>query len=69
LPVILRTGRSIGNFTKGNLKLAITTNGKAPTTAKRLRQFFEDVIPDDINELLENLNIFRTTIKVTLKRR
>lgn len=52
-----------GIVTKGNLKLAISTNGKSPTTAKRLRQFFEDVIPEDINELLENLNALRTTIK------
>jgi precorrin-2 dehydrogenase/sirohydrochlorin ferrochelatase len=52
-----------GIVTKGNLKLAISTNGKSPTTAKRLRQFFEEVIPEDINELLENLNVFRNTIK------
>ena len=52
-----------GIVTKGNLKLAISTNGKSPTTAKRLRQFFEEVIPEDINELLENLNVFRKTIK------
>jgi len=52
-----------GIVTKGNLKLAISTNGKSPTTAKRFRQFFEEVIPEDINELLENLNVFRNTIK------
>jgi len=52
-----------GIVTKGNVKLAISTNGKSPTTAKRLRQFFEEVIPDDINELVENLDIFRKTIK------
>jgi len=49
--------------TKGNVKLAISTNGKSPTMAKRLRQFFEAVLPDDINELTENLNRFRQTIK------
>lgn len=52
-----------GIVTKGNVKVAISTNGKSPTMAKRLRQFFEDVIPDDINELAENLNEFRKTIK------
>jgi len=52
-----------GIVTKGSLKLAISTNGKSPTTAKRLRQFFEDVLPEDINELLENLSALRTTIK------
>ncbi|MEH6535359.1 MAG: bifunctional precorrin-2 dehydrogenase/sirohydrochlorin ferrochelatase [Psychroserpens sp.] len=52
-----------GIVTKGNVKIAISTNGKSPTTAKRLRQFFESVIPDDINELVENLNVYRKTIK------
>jgi precorrin-2 dehydrogenase/sirohydrochlorin ferrochelatase len=52
-----------GIVTKGNLKLAISTNGKSPTMAKRLRQFFEDVLPEDINELTVNLNVFRQKIK------
>ena len=52
-----------GIVTKGHVKIAISTNGKSPTTAKRLRQFFEDVIPNDINNLVENLNAFRKTIK------
>ena len=52
-----------GIVTKGNVKIAISTNGKSPTTAKRLRQFFEDVIPEDINDLVKNLNEFRKTIK------
>jgi siroheme synthase (precorrin-2 oxidase/ferrochelatase) len=26
------------------MKIAISTNGKSPTTAKRLREFFEEVI-------------------------
>lgn len=52
-----------GIVTKGHVKIAISTNGKSPTTAKRLRQFFEDVLPEDINSLVENLNIYRKTIK------
>lgn len=52
-----------GIVTKGNVKIAISTNGKSPTTAKRLRQFFEDVIPEDINRMVENLHRFRKTIK------
>lgn len=52
-----------GIVTKGNVKIAISTNGKSPTTAKRLRQFFEQVIPDDVNILVENLNLYRKTIK------
>ena len=52
-----------GIVTKGNIKIAISTNGKSPTLAKRLRQFFEEVIPDNIDELANNLNAFRKTIK------
>ena len=52
-----------GIVTKGNVKVAISTNGKSPTTAKRLRQFFEEVIPEDINQLVKNLNSYRKTIK------
>ncbi|MBG7612157.1 bifunctional precorrin-2 dehydrogenase/sirohydrochlorin ferrochelatase [Polaribacter sp. BAL334] len=52
-----------GIVTKGNVKIAISTNGKSPTTAKRLRQFFEDIIPDDIDDLVKNLNEYRKTIK------
>lgn len=52
-----------GIVTKGNVKVAISTNGKSPTTAKRLRQFFEDVIPNNIDDLVKNLNTYRKTIK------
>lgn len=52
-----------GIVTKGNVKIAISTNGKSPTTAKRLRQFFEDVIPEDISRMVQNLNTYRKTIK------
>ena len=52
-----------GIVTKGNVKIAISTNGKSPTTAKRLREFFEEVIPDDINKMVENLNEYRKTLK------
>lgn len=52
-----------GIVTKGNVKIAISTNGKSPTTAKRLREFFEEIIPDDINSMVENLNEYRKTLK------
>lgn len=52
-----------GIVTKGNVKIAISTNGKSPTTAKRLRQFFEEVIPEDISKMVENLNAYRKTLK------
>lgn len=52
-----------GIVTKGNVKIAISTNGKSPTTAKRLRQFFEEVIPNNINDLVQNLNKYRKTLR------
>ncbi|WP_111708774.1 precorrin-2 dehydrogenase/sirohydrochlorin ferrochelatase family protein [Lutibacter citreus] len=52
-----------GIVTKGNIKIAISTNGKSPTLAKRLRQFFEDVIPENIDDLAKNLNTYRKTLK------
>lgn len=52
-----------GIVTKGNVKVAISTNGKSPTTAKRLRQFFEEVIPNDVHTMVENLNHYRKTIR------
>lgn len=52
-----------GIVTKGNVKVAISTNGKSPTAAKRLRQFFEDVLPENIDDLVKNLNEYRKTIK------
>ena|SRR5690606_30319487 len=56
-----------GIVTKGHVKIAISTNGKSPTTAKRLRQFLEEVIPDDINEMVENLNVYRDSLKGDLE--
>ncbi len=52
-----------GIVTKGNVKVAISTNGKSPTTAKRLRQFFEDVLPENIDDLVKNLNEYRKTLQ------
>lgn len=52
-----------GIVTKGNVKIAISTNGKSPTTAKRLRQLLEEVIPEDIDEMVENIHLYRDTLK------
>lgn len=49
--------------TKGNLKLAISTNGKSPTFAKRLKQVLNDSLPDNIEESLDNLNRLRENLK------
>lgn len=47
---------------KGNLKIGISTNGKSPTIAKRLKEILSDAIPDEIDTTLENLNTIRTKL-------
>lgn len=48
---------------KGDLKIAISTNGKSPTLAKRIRAFLEDVIPNDIQTSLDQLESLRKQLK------
>ena len=55
--------------TKGNLKLGISTNGESPTMAKRLREFFETVLPDSMDELLTNMNSIRNGVKGDLQKK
>jgi siroheme synthase-like protein len=49
--------------TKGDLKIAISTNGKSPTFAKRLREMLEDELPDNIPSILDKLEAIRHTLK------
>ncbi len=44
---------------KGNLKIAISTNGKSPTTAKRIKELLNEHLPDQIDEAIENLYAIR----------
>ena len=44
---------------KGNLKIAISTNGKSPTIAKRIKEVLNDTIPDEIDSLLSNMEKVR----------
>ncbi len=45
--------------TRGNLKVAISTNGQSPTFAKRFRQWLEAALPEDTDALLQNLYEYR----------
>lgn len=49
--------------TRGNLKIGISTNGKSPTMAKRIREYFEESLPEDINDLLDNMHGIRQKMK------
>jgi siroheme synthase-like protein len=48
---------------KGDLKIAISTNGKSPTLAKRLREMFTEIIPEGTQKLLDNLKEVRDSLK------
>jgi siroheme synthase-like protein len=47
---------------KGNLKIAISTNGKSPTLAKRLKEMFAELLPEELDELSVNLNSIRNKL-------
>ena len=47
---------------KGDLKIGISTNGKSPTFAKRFREFLEELLPNDLQELLDNLHTYRSKL-------
>lgn len=47
---------------KGNVKIAISTNGKSPTIAKRLKEVLNHAIPAEIDEVADNLQIIRTKL-------
>jgi siroheme synthase-like protein len=48
---------------KGDLKIAISTNGKSPTLAKRIKAYLEDIIPMDIQTSLEQMEQVRKQLK------
>lgn len=48
---------------KGDLKIAISTNGKSPTFAKRFREVLEEILPDSLQETLDNLTAIRNQLK------
>jgi precorrin-2 dehydrogenase/sirohydrochlorin ferrochelatase len=48
---------------KGDLKIGISTNGKSPTFAKRFREYLEEILPENLQEVIDNLNSFRSNLK------
>lgn len=48
---------------KGDLKIAISTNGKSPTFAKRVKETLNDAIPNDVQLILDKLNDIRSQLK------
>lgn len=48
---------------KGDLKIAISTNGKSPTFAKRMKEVLQESIPDESQQTIEQLNTLRTHLQ------
>lgn len=44
---------------KGDLKIAISTNGKSPTIAKRLKETFQELLPNELDSILQNMQTIR----------
>ena len=47
---------------KGDLKIGISTNGKSPTVAKRLKEIFQTNLPDELDLTLQQMNKLRNTL-------
>ncbi len=48
---------------KGSVKIAISTNGKSPTVAKRLKEVLAGLLPDEMESMLDNIHLIRETLK------
>lgn len=48
---------------KGNLKVAISTNGMSPTMAKRLKEVLGEALPDNLETAMEQLKAVREMLK------
>ncbi|MFI5160920.1 MAG: TSUP family transporter [Sphingobacteriales bacterium] len=47
---------------KGDLKLAISTNGKSPTVAKRLKEVLNESLPEELDVTLQQMSELRDTL-------
>lgn len=47
---------------KGDLKVAISTNGKSPTVAKRLKEVLSESLPEELDITLQQINELRNSL-------
>jgi len=47
---------------KGDLKIAISTNGKSPTIAKRLKEVLNESLPNELDITLQQMNALRNSL-------
>ena len=52
---------------KGNLKIGISTNGKSPTIAKRLKEYLQTLLPEEIDDTLELMSQLRQSLNGDFK--
>jgi siroheme synthase-like protein len=45
--------------TKGNVKIAISTNGKSPTMAKRLKEVLQQALPNQLDDVVQHMHTIR----------
>jgi len=48
---------------KGDLKIAISTNGKSPTIAKRLKEILNESLPQEIDTTLQHMSALRNKLE------
>ncbi len=48
---------------KGNLKIAISTNGKSPTAGKRIKEVLQDALPGELDQVIDQLHLLRGKLK------
>ncbi|MGN6398385.1 MAG: TSUP family transporter [Mucilaginibacter sp.] len=47
---------------KGDLKIAISTNGKSPTIAKRIKEVLNEGLPNELDETLQQMSLLRNSL-------
>ncbi|MEJ5995765.1 TSUP family transporter [Pedobacter sp. Du54] len=47
---------------KGDLKIAISTNGKSPTIAKRLKELLNESLPSELDTTLQQMSVLRQNL-------
>ncbi|AMR32692.1 siroheme synthase [Mucilaginibacter sp. PAMC 26640] len=47
---------------KGDLKIGISTNGKSPTVAKRLKEVLNEALPDELDTTLQQMQQIRNSL-------
>lgn len=54
---------------KGDLKIGISTNGKSPIMAVRIKELLNHVLPDELESIIEELDVLRSGLKADLNTR